>query len=115
MTVKKLQNAYYIVQDMDRARAFYRDVLGLDPAFEDGEKWTQYKAGGVNFALSSADEAAAGATGATVVFEVEDVSAAKAAIAAGGGVVEHERDMGDHGRTPTFREDRKSTLLNSSH
>lgn len=104
MTVEKLQNAYYITADMERAVAFYRDTLGLDLMFQDGGKWAQLKAGGVNFALSSRDEAPDGAVGATVVFEVPDAAAAGAAIAAAGGEILGERDMGDHGRTLTFRD-----------
>lgn len=104
MTVKKLQNAYYVVSDMDRACAFYRDALGLDLTFRDGDRWTQFKAGGVNFSLSSAEEAGPDAVGATVVFEVEDIAASQAAIEAAGGTVVSERDMGDHGRALTFRD-----------
>lgn len=104
MSVEKLQNAYYVTGDMDRAIAFYRDALGLDLAFQDGDKWAQLKAGGANFALSSRDEAPDGAVGATVVFEVSDAAAAGAAIAAAGGEVVGERDMGSHGKTLTFRD-----------
>jgi predicted enzyme related to lactoylglutathione lyase len=104
MTVEKLQNAYYVTADMDRAVAFYRDTLGLDLAFHDGARWTQFKAGGVNFALSSAEEAPDGAVGATVVFEVPDIAAAAAAIGESDGEVLGERDMGDHGKTLTFRD-----------
>lgn len=104
MTVEKLQNAYYVTGDMGRAIAFYRDTLGLDLMFQDGGKWAQLKAGGVNFALSSAEEAPDGAVGATVVFEVPDAGAAGAAITAAGGEILGERDMGDHGKTVTFRD-----------
>ena len=104
MTVEKLQNAYYVTSNMDRAIAFYRDALGLGLAFQDGDKWAQLKAGGANFALSSHDEAPDGAAGATVVFEVPDAAIAGAAIAAAGGKVLGERDMGDHGKTLTFRD-----------
>ncbi|MDA0785124.1 MAG: VOC family protein [Proteobacteria bacterium] len=104
MTVKKLQNAYYVTGDMDRAIAFYRDTLGLDLMFQDGGKWAQLKAGGVNFALSSTEEAPDGAVGATVVFEVPDAGTAGEAIAAAGGEILGERDMGDHGKTVTFRD-----------
>jgi len=104
MTVEKMQNAYYVTGDMGRAIAFYRDTLGLDLMFQDGGKWAQLKAGGVNFALSSVEEAPDGAVGATVVFEVPDAAAAGAAIAAAGGEILGERDMGDHGKTLTFRD-----------
>jgi predicted enzyme related to lactoylglutathione lyase len=104
MAVKKLQNAYYVTRDMDRAVAFYRDVLGLKLSFQDGSKWAQMKAGDVNFSLASLEEAAEGAQGATVIFEVDDIDAAVAALEAGGGAVLGHRDMGDHGRALTFRD-----------
>ena len=103
MTVKKLQNAYYLTADMARAVAFYRDALGLDVAFQDGERWTQLKAGGVNFALSARDEGAPGATGATIVFEVEDLAAAREAVSAHGATVVDERAMGS-GTALTIRD-----------
>ena len=42
MTVEKLQNAYYVTSDMERAVGFYRDALGLDLMFQDGEKKPWY-------------------------------------------------------------------------
>lgn len=104
MTVEKLQNAYYVTSDMERAVGFYRDALGLDLMFQDGEKWTQFKAGGVNFAMASDDEAPEGAVGATVVFEVDDIAAMTASIREAGGDILGERDMADHGKTLTFRD-----------
>jgi predicted enzyme related to lactoylglutathione lyase len=104
MAVKKLQNAYYVTSDMDRAVAFYRDALGLKLSFQDGAKWAQLKAGDVNFSLASPEEAAAGATGAVVIFEVDDIDAAATALEAGGGTVLSRRDMGDHGRALTFHD-----------
>ena len=44
MTIKRLQNAYYVTADMDRAAAFYGDVLGLPTKFRDGMKWAQFDA-----------------------------------------------------------------------
>lgn len=104
MTVEKLQNAYYVTKDMERAVGFYRDALGLDLMFQDGEKWTQFKAGGVNFAMTSDDEAPEGAVGATVVFEVDDIATMSASIEGAGGEIFGTRDMGDHGKTLTFRD-----------
>lgn len=104
MAVKKLQNAYYVTGDMDRAVAFYRDALGLSLTFQDGGKWAQLKAGDVNFSLSSPEEGAPGAVGAVVIFEVDDIVASRDQIAAGGAEIVDERDMGDHGKALTFRD-----------
>lgn len=104
MAVVKLQNAYYVTGDMERAAGFYRDALGLDLTFQDGEKWTQFKAGGVNFALASNEEAPDDAVGSTVVFEVDDIAAMTGPIRDAGGEILGERDMADHGKTLTFRD-----------
>lgn len=100
----KLQNVYCVVQDMDRAEAFYRSVFDADLKFRDGDKWTQFNAGGAYVSLSSAEEAAAGVAGFAPVFEVADIDAHAEKIEAAGGAVLDRRDMGDHGRTLTFRD-----------
>jgi catechol 2,3-dioxygenase-like lactoylglutathione lyase family enzyme len=104
MTIKKLQNAYYVTRNMDRAVAFYRDTLGLRVKFQDGARWAQFDAGGVNFSLSSPEEAAQGAAGAVIIFEVEDLDAARAGLEQAGAPVLDTRDMGAHGRSLTFRD-----------
>lgn len=104
MTVKRMQNTYYVVRDMGAAAAFYRDALGLKLKFQDGARWAQFDAGGQNFSLSSPEEAPVDAAGGAVVFEVDDLEAAADRIAAAGGEVLGRRDMGSHGRTLTFRD-----------
>lgn len=104
MAVKKLQNAYYVTGDMDRAVAFYRETLGLALKFQDGRNWAQFDAGGVNFSISSPEEAAGGAAGAVVIFEVDDLDAMRERLTAGGAAVLDVRDMGGHGRSLTFRD-----------
>ncbi len=100
----RLQNVYYVVPDMASAVHFYDRVLGLTLKFRDGDKWAPFDAGGANFSLSSPDEAAEGATGATVVFQVEDADIVAAAIVEAGGAVLHRRDMGSHGVTVACRD-----------
>jgi predicted enzyme related to lactoylglutathione lyase len=104
MAVKKLHSAYYVTGEMDRAVAFYRDALGLGLNFQDGARWAQFDAGGAKFSLSSAEEAAAGATGAVVIFEVDDLDGARTRLADHGAAVLDARDMGAHGRSLTFRD-----------
>lgn len=104
MAVKKLQNAYYVTGDMERAVRFYRDALGLTMKFQDGAKWAQFDAGGVNFSVSSPEEAAENAQGAVVIFEVDDIEATRAKVEREGATVLGARDMGGHGRSLTFRD-----------
>lgn len=104
MNVKRLQNAYLVVGDMDRADAFYRIVLGAQPKFRDADRWSQYSLGGANFSLSSTGEAPEGFTGCMLVFEVDDLDAVRAQAIAAGGRIEGERDMSSHGRVLTLRD-----------
>lgn len=104
MTVKKLQNAYYVTREMDRAVAFYRDALGLALKFQDGARWAQFDAGGVNFSLSSPEEAGGSTDGAVVVFEVDDLDAAQTRLAERGAALLDVRDMGAHGRSLLFKD-----------
>ena len=102
MLVKKLQNAYVVSRDMDRAVAFYREALGLQLKFQDGARWAQFDAGGVNFSLASPAEAVDGVSGAVVVFEVADLAGVQSQIERHGGRVLDRRDMGDHGTSVTI-------------
>ena len=102
--IKKLQNAYYVTRDMNRAVKFYRDVLGLKVKFQDGDNWAQFDAGGNNVSLASLAEAAAGATGATLILEVSDIAAARTALEQNGAAIVRNRDMGSHGKSLAFKD-----------
>jgi predicted enzyme related to lactoylglutathione lyase len=102
--IKRVQNAYYVVRDMDRAVGFYRDALGLKLKFQDGAKWAQFGGVNINFSLSAPEESAGADGGAVVVFEADDLPAAIAAVQRAGGTVVARRDMGAHGKTVTIRD-----------
>lgn len=104
MSELRIHNVYQVTRDMDRALAFYRDVLGLEVKFQDGEKWCQLAAGDTRLALASPQEAAPAEAGSVVVIRVDDLDAARAALEAAGTEVEAYRDMGDHGRVMTCRD-----------
>jgi len=102
MSVHRIQNVFYVTDNMDRLQEFYEQALGLKLKFRDGERWSQFVLGDGNFSLSSPDEAPEGAEGATVVFEVSDIESRKQMIVASGGSIVSERDMGSHGKTLAF-------------
>ena len=103
--VDSLTLVFYWVSDMDRAVAFYRDVLGLALARRDGHDWAEFDAGGRRFALHGATE---GQTltpgGATAVFSVGDLDRAKVALAARGVASDHEGDVSGYARFASFRD-----------
>lgn len=101
MSVLRIQNIYLATAKAGADAEFYQKALGAELRFADGEHWIQLSFGGHSLALAGAREAAV-EQGGVVVFEVDDIMGAAEAIAAAGGRVIGERDMGLHGRTLTF-------------
>jgi predicted enzyme related to lactoylglutathione lyase len=64
-------------RDMERATAFYRDVLGLEPDFE-SEHWTTFRTGACTLALH------AGSQAPDPTFQVADADAERDRLAAAG-------------------------------
>jgi predicted enzyme related to lactoylglutathione lyase len=72
----------YPVSDINRARDFYENLLGLPPGEFNheiegmpGKYWIEYEVGNVTLAISNAWETA-GRSGPSVAFEVEDLQEA---------------------------------------
>jgi predicted enzyme related to lactoylglutathione lyase len=72
----------YPVSDINRAREFYENLLGLQPGEVNhelegmpGKYWIEYEVGDVTFAISNAWEPS-GQSGPSVAFEVEDLQEA---------------------------------------
>ncbi|MGA7212734.1 MAG: VOC family protein [Terrimicrobiaceae bacterium] len=72
----------YPVSDINRAREFYENLLGLQPGEFNhelegmpGKYWIEYEVGNVTFAISNAWEPS-GQSGPSVAFEVEDLQEA---------------------------------------
>lgn len=105
MKVKKVSSSYYVVADMDKAAAFYGDLLGLSLKFRDGNQWSQYDVGGAALALADRSQAQVGpGEGATVVLEVEDLAATRQELLAKGLAVTEVVNMGNHGAYFTLRD-----------
>jgi catechol 2,3-dioxygenase-like lactoylglutathione lyase family enzyme len=99
VAIERIGNVFYVVDDMDAAVGFYRDVLGLRLAFQDGDRWAAFDVGGTTLALA-AREAGSPATGggATVSLRVGDVEEWQRE-AAGRGLAQGEVQFGPHERT----------------
>ena len=100
--IKKLQNIYFPVEDVDSMAAFLQGALGLELKFRDGDRWVQFDCGNSSLSVSAPGEAPPEVTSPVPVLEVEDIAAARSRIAEMGGTILDERDMGDHGQTLAF-------------
>ncbi len=65
------------VTNMQRARVFYEEVLGLKPTMESSAgKWVEYTVGGSTFGICAYGEAwQPSSQGTCVAFEVDDIDA----------------------------------------
>jgi catechol 2,3-dioxygenase-like lactoylglutathione lyase family enzyme len=83
--LKKVDDVFFNVDDMEKAVAFYRDKLGLPVKYEAAD-WVELDAGNMTIALRRYGSGPEGrpelgvGEGATLVFQVDDIEAAKAEL-----------------------------------
>jgi catechol 2,3-dioxygenase-like lactoylglutathione lyase family enzyme len=101
--VNRLDLVFYWVSEMDRAVAFYRDVLGLELLRREDGSWAEFDSGGRRFALHAVGEGqSVTAGGATAVFSVEDLDRASAELSSRGVPVAHEGQVEGYARFASF-------------
>ena len=85
----KVEGVTYMLmaQDMDRAVAFYRDVIGLEPRFS-SPMWSELTFGDAIVAMHGGGSGELRSTGLS--FQIEDLSSAVREIERGGGRVTRE-------------------------
>jgi catechol 2,3-dioxygenase-like lactoylglutathione lyase family enzyme len=109
--LRSLDHVYYWVADMDRAVAFYQDVLGLDLIRRNGEAWASFGLPGGTVALHGAVEGRMPPVGgAAVVFDVADLDEAKGTLGARGVTFDHEGEVAGYARFASFRDPDGNTL-----
>jgi predicted enzyme related to lactoylglutathione lyase len=99
-----IDHVYYWTRDMDRAIAFYRDVLGLELTYRAGNGWAEFAAGPVRLGLHGTEESEL-PPGGTVVFRVDDLDEAAASLGRRGAVFDgQEAEVPGVGRFATFHD-----------
>ena len=103
------------VHDVARARAFYRDVLGLPFLFDAGPELSFFDCGGVRLMLSRASEPALEPPGSVLYFRIPHLDAAASALRKAGISLEREPHliarMPDHDLFMAFLRDPEGNLL----
>jgi catechol 2,3-dioxygenase len=102
MSLRALDHVWFWVADMDRAVAFYTQVLGLELVRRDGDEWAELEAGGTRLALHGARPDSA--PGGTVVFRVDDLVVARAALEARGVAFDHAGEVDGYASYALFRD-----------
>ncbi|MBV8726229.1 MAG: VOC family protein [Candidatus Eremiobacteraeota bacterium] len=75
--VKEIGFVVYTVSDLEKAKAFYRDVLGLGEPKDLHDAWSEFDVGGTTFAVVTGGESLGMPPGSSfaVAFEVDDIDA----------------------------------------
>ena len=98
--IRRIGQIAVTVRDVDRARAFYGDVLGLEHLFDAPPKMSFFDCGGVRLLLGESESAdVANGSGTILYFDVADLRAAHDLLVARGVTFEavpHKvADLGD--------------------
>ena len=93
-TVDGLGEVFVEVEDLEKMRAFYREVLGFEEDFADPGWGAGFKTGGADLVLTLADTAA---TGVSLVFACGDIERSLRAVAEAELVVTHPLEEGHWG------------------
>lgn len=99
-----LRTAIYPVPDLDRAKAWYTEVLGSEPYFDE-PYYVGFDVGGYELGLLPTEGRAPGSGGVTAYWGVDDADAALARLV-GLGAEPHEavQDVGEGIRLGTVRD-----------
>jgi glyoxylase I family protein len=79
--IEAMDAVFYQVCNMDRAVAFYQDVLGLELVRREGRDWAEFTVGDGTLALSGELAVAPQRGGATVVLRTGDIEALERRLA----------------------------------
>jgi predicted enzyme related to lactoylglutathione lyase len=84
--IKSVAFTVYPVSDLERAKAFYRDTVGLGEPTMLHERWAEFDVGGATFAIATGGESIGMPPGSSfsIAFETDDLNAAIERVRASG-------------------------------
>ncbi|MDB5068964.1 MAG: glyoxalase [Candidatus Eremiobacteraeota bacterium] len=80
MPVTSIAFTMYPVTDLQRAVAFYRDVLGLTPGALVTDFWAEFDIAGGTFGVGNFEQVGTPGTAQSLAIEVDDMAAFRAAL-----------------------------------
>ncbi len=92
--IKTIAFSVYPVSDLENAKAFYRDAVGLGEATTLHDRWAEFDVGGTTFALATGGESLGmpAGSGFSVAFETSDFDSAVEKLRASGAKVDDAFD-----------------------
>ena len=115
MSIQNIGQLAINVKDMPRAKAFYRDVLGLRHLFDAGPHMTFFDCGGVRLLLEIARDPQFDHPSSIIYFRVADIAASCQTMTAKGLVFEQKptliAPMPDHDLWMAFFRDPENNLM----
>ncbi|GAC1305531.1 MAG: VOC family protein [Vulcanimicrobiaceae bacterium] len=84
MAVSGIAFTMYPVSDLARAKAFYRDALGLRAGAVETDYWLEFEIAGGTFGIGSFEQVGTPGTAQSLALEVPDLAALRATLAARG-------------------------------
>jgi predicted enzyme related to lactoylglutathione lyase len=92
--VTRIGNVLYTADDVTAAVRFYRDALGLNVKFQDGDRYAALDGGGTTFAIAGPEEQIVAEP--AVSFKVDDVAAMTDRLTAAGAALVRGPEEGPH-------------------
>ena len=80
MAVREVAFIMYPVREMERALAFYRDALGLDPSGLASEAWTEFDIAGTTFGIGTFAQLGSPGSAGALALEIDDLPAMRARL-----------------------------------
>ena len=115
MSIQNIGQLAINVKDLSRAKAFYRDMLGLRHLFDAGSHMTFFDCGGVRLLLEIARDPQFDHPSSIIYFRVADIAASCQTMTAKGLVFEQQpaliAPMPDHDLWMAFFRDTENNLM----
>lgn len=93
MAVSAIAFTMYPVTDLARAKAFYRDALGLEPGGIETDYWFEFAVASGTFGIGNFPQVGTPGSAQSLALEVPDLAALRASLSARGVIVDETHEL----------------------